>query len=57
MWQCADPDVDAVARLNTRLSADRLIAESDIIREAVENDGVRIVTAFYHTGTGEVELD
>ena len=52
-----DPDVDSVARINTRLSADRLIEESDIIRGAVENEDVRIVTAFYHPGTGEVELD
>ena len=51
-----DPDVDAVARLNAKLNAERLIAESEIIREASQNDGVKIVTAFYYPGTGEVEL-
>lgn len=51
-----DPAVDAVARLNTKLSADRLIAESDIIREAVRDQGVRVATAFYYPGTGEVEF-
>jgi len=33
-----------------------LVAESDIIRDAVAQGGVRIVTAFYHPGTGEIEL-
>ena len=51
-----DPDVDAVARFNAKLSAERLIDESDIIREAVENDGVKIVTGFYFPATGEIEL-
>lgn len=51
-----DGDIDAVAQLNAKLNAERLMAESDIIREAVENDGVRIATAFYYPGTGEIEL-
>lgn len=51
-----DRNVDAVARLNTRLSAERLIEESEIISGAVENDGVRIVSAFYYPGTGVAEL-
>ncbi len=51
-----DRNVDAVDRLSAKLNAERLLAESEIIREAIENDGVRIVTAFYHPGTGETEL-
>lgn len=51
-----NPDPDAVAQRNTRLSAERLVTESDIIREAVEHDGTRIVTAFYQPGTGQIEL-
>lgn len=51
-----DPDPDAVARRNTHVSAERLVTKSDIIRNAVENDGVRIVTAFYHPSTGQIEL-
>jgi len=51
-----DGETDAVARLNAKLTAERLIADSDIIREAVDNDGVRIATAFYSPGTGEIEL-
>jgi carbonic anhydrase len=51
-----DADVDAVARLNAKLNAKRLVEESDLIREAVENDGVRIVTGFYIPSTGAIEL-
>lgn len=50
-------DVDAVARLNARLSANRLVDKSDVIRSAVESDGVSIVTAFYDLQTGVVEFD
>ncbi len=51
-----DGEVDAVARLNATLTGERLIEESGIIRAAVDNDAVRIVTAFYSPGTGEIEL-
>ena len=49
--------VDVVARNNVRLTAERLTLQSDIIRHAIENDGVKIVTAFYHLSTGAVEFD
>jgi carbonic anhydrase len=49
-------EVDAVARLNAKLSAERLVQESAIIRDALESDGVRIIPAFYHQGTGRIEL-
>ena len=50
-------DADAIARRNAQNSADRLIGESDIIRNATENDGVKIVTAFFHFDDGAVEFD
>jgi carbonic anhydrase len=56
----ADPkqrDVNTVARRNASVSADRLVQESEIIRLAIERDGVRIVTAFYDLLTGTVEFD
>ena len=55
--QDADQGVDVVARRNAKISAERLINESDIMREATEKDGVRIVTAFFHFTNGEVEFD
>ena len=50
-------DGDVVARRSARLNADRLTSESDILREAVEQGGLQIVTAFFHFTTGAVEFD
>jgi carbonic anhydrase len=50
-------DVDVVARRNARNSAQRIIDESDIIRKAVEGGDAKMVTAFFHLSTGEVEFD
>lgn len=50
-------DVDTVARRNARRSAERLVRDSAILRRAVEDDGLRIVTGFFHLSTGRVEFD
>ncbi len=50
-------DVDGTARANARLTADRLVDASEVLRGAVENDGLRIVPAFFDFATGEVEFD
>jgi carbonic anhydrase len=52
-----ESDADVVARRSARINAGRLTDESDIIRAATEEDGVRIVTAFFHFSNGEVEFD
>jgi len=52
-----ESDVNAVARRNARLNAERLTSESEILREAALQDGLQIVTAFYHFTTGAVEFD
>jgi carbonic anhydrase len=52
-----DGDVNAVARCSARHNAERLTSESEILRRAVQEDGLRIVTAFYHFTTGAVEFD
>ncbi len=55
--ECSESrEIDAVARLNAELSLQRMVAESEIIRSGVDNDGVGIMTAFYTPGTGEVDL-
>ncbi len=51
-----ESDVDAVARLNAQLNARRLTSESEVLREAADRDGLRIVTAFLHFTTGVVEF-
>jgi carbonic anhydrase len=50
-------DVSAVVRRNAVVSANRLIDQSNILSQAVDNDGVMIVTAFMHFTTGIVEFD
>ncbi len=50
-------DVNTVARRSARLNAERLTSESELLREAVGRDGLRIVTAFFHFSTGAVEFD
>jgi carbonic anhydrase len=55
--QDAIQDVDVVAKRNARISAERLVNESDIMRVATEEGGVKIVTAFFHFTNGEVEFD
>jgi carbonic anhydrase len=50
-------EVDTVARRSARINADRLTAESQILREAVEQGRLRIVTAFFHFNTGGVEFE
>jgi len=52
-----EPDPDVIARRHGRISADRLISDSDIIRAATENDGVKIVTSFLRLTSAEVEFD
>jgi len=50
-------DSNAVIRRNASLSANRLVGQSKILSQAVDNDGVVIVTAFLHFTTGVVEFD
>jgi len=52
----SEGSVEIVARRSARLSAERLTCESTIIRQAIENAGVKIVTAFFHFASGEVEF-
>ncbi|NKB87149.1 MAG: carbonic anhydrase [Acidobacteria bacterium] len=49
-------DIDEVSRHNAMLNAQRLSDDSQIIESAIAEGGVRVVTAFYHPGTGSVDL-
>lgn len=53
---CDDSHVNAVAKHNARLNAERLTRRSEILRQAVENDGLEIVPAFYNFRTGVVDF-
>lgn len=52
----SERSVEIVARRSARLNAERLTSDSAIIRQAIANDGVKIVTAFFHFTNGEVEF-
>jgi carbonic anhydrase len=48
--------VDEVVKKNAELTAGELINESEIIKNAVEKDGVRIVSAYYNLDSGKVDF-
>jgi carbonic anhydrase len=52
-----DNSLDAVVRLNARNTAAALVRESEILRSAVDGQGVRIMTAYYCLESGRVEFD
>lgn len=48
--------VDDVIRKNAHLTAEELVKRSAIIANAVKDDKLIIVTAYYHIGSGKVEF-
>lgn len=46
-----------VVKANARFSAEDLTGKSDIIANAVANEGVKIVTAYYNLGSGAVDFE
>jgi len=48
--------ISDVAKINAELGVNNLINNSQIIRDAVEKRGVKIVPAFYHLSTGVVDF-
>ena len=49
-----DPSVNAVVKKNAELTTKALSERSAIIRDALDN-GLKILPAYYHLGSGEVE--
>jgi len=50
-------DVNPVARASCTINAEKMIAESKLIRDAMKTGGVRVATAFYNLGSGVVDFD
>jgi carbonic anhydrase len=48
--------VNAVARTNVRLTIDRILEKSNILKELNDSKKIKIVGAFYHLSSGEVEI-
>jgi len=49
-------EVDVVVRKNAQMTADELLAKSDILKGAHADGKLRIVPAFYELGTGRVNI-
>lgn len=49
-------DMAEIIKQNAMRSSDELVKKSQIISDAVENGEVKIATAYYKLGTGEVEF-
>ncbi len=55
-WKYDDPVIlDQAIKANARYSAARLIADSAVIRKAVQEEGVGLIVAYYRLDTGKVE--
>lgn len=54
--QAGSNDVNTVVKKNAELTGQALIDNSSIIANAVQNDGVKIVPAYYNLGDGKVDF-
>ncbi len=54
--QSGSTDINEVVKVNAQFSAKNLITRSSIISDAVKNEGVEIVSAFYNLSNGKVDL-
>ncbi len=48
--------VNDVAKMNAKLTANELKSKSEIIRNAVDNEGVILVSAYYRLDSGKVDF-
>ena len=53
----SDKSVNEVARENVRLNAKSLVADSDIISSAINENDVKIITAYYNLESGVVDFN
>ena len=54
--QSFDKSVNGVAKENVRLNAKSLVADSDIISSAINENDVKIISAFYNLKSGVVDF-
>ncbi|MEE9349941.1 MAG: carbonic anhydrase [Flavobacteriaceae bacterium] len=51
-----EASINEVVKINAELTAIELLDKSSIIKDAVDSGEVKIVSAYYHLNTGEVEF-
>lgn len=49
-------DVDEVSHIHAKLTAEKLIVESNIIANVIENNALKIIPAYYNLETGQVDF-
>lgn len=52
----ANADVQTVVKKNAKINAHELVKKSTIIAEAVQNEGLQIVSAYYNLDSGKVDF-
>jgi len=55
--QSSNKSVDGVAKENVRLNAKSLIADSDIFSSAINENEMKIITAYYKLESGVVDFN
>jgi carbonic anhydrase len=53
---CPDSDVNTIVRKNAVLTSEQMLADSTIIRQAVEENDVKILPAYYNFENGQVDF-
>ncbi len=53
---CVGDPVDNAARAHAKRTAERLLCDSSVLREATERGDLRVITAYYDIGSGLVDL-
>ena len=53
----SEAELKSIVEENARHSSNELVTSSAIISNAVQNDDVEIVTAYYHLGSGKVDFN
>jgi carbonic anhydrase len=51
-----DQDMTSVIKKNAEISANQLVSRSPIISEALHNETIKIIPAYYHLDTGTVDF-
>jgi len=49
-------DIDEVSHIHAKLTAEKLIVESNIIANVIENNALKIIPAHYNLETGQVDF-
>jgi carbonic anhydrase len=52
----ADKDMATIIKKNATLAAEKLVSDSEILAQAVRNEQIKILVAYYHLTSGKVDF-